>query len=201
MLLINNRPERILEFWSWFDEHKFHYMDDEDDWDPDLFILQEKLESIDLSLRLEIESDTQDNYHLIISAMGFLESFPLVKEVVAKAPDIQGWKIIPFKQPLGEQFTIQNQYFTLDSDDLHFWPFWDDENLDIILYAADIKGTDEDILLYYAREVVIYCIGEYDTATKVRYCFFYDYEEAIEDTILPLNQLKPYIDSHFNNYN
>ena len=196
-----DRSLGISKFWSWFDENKSHYMDSESDWDPDLAMLQEKLDEVDNSIQVEITTDMKSFFELIITANGFIELFPVVREVVDKAPEIEGWTIVAFKQPLNSDFILQNEYFEVKSTDLYFLPYLEDDYLEIVIYGENLDHNDDEILIYYGRKILIDVIGEYDAATKVNSCFMYDMEDMEKESLMPLKQLKGYIDGLFNNSN
>jgi hypothetical protein len=201
MFSTEDRSVQIKEFWQWFDENKFHYMDPEDEWDGELDLLQEKVESIDPGLSVEITSDMESFFELTISANGEIGKFPMVRETVSKAPKIEGWEIVAFKQPIGVGFTINEEDFQFKTSEMYFYPYYLDDYLDIVIYTDNLEKVDEDMKIYYGYKILMEVIGEYDAATKVKNCFLYDMADFEKESLIPLSLLKQYIEENFYNNN
>ena len=197
-----NKMDRIQQFWSWFEENKSHYTDYEDEWDPGLERLEEKLHSIDKTLSLEITSEVDGLNEIIISADAFIEKFSLVREIVDNAPYIKGWRIEALKKARGVEFILRTKGFELNPIYMYFYPYFDNDALTIVIYSKNLKEFDQDSLIYYGRSLLINILGEYDVATKVDCCFLEDLDEETEiESLIPLPKVKEYIDEVYYNSN
>jgi hypothetical protein len=195
------RTIRINEFWQWFDENKHHYFYIEDDWDPENEMLYAKIEAIDKRLAVSIDTNEDDYCQIFISAACDIEIFPLVREVVAMAPKIEGWIITAFHQRIEGNFIFKTKLVELDPSQMFFLPFFEKDNLDLALYARNIDHVEEEILSGYCYNILMDLVGEFDLTTKVRgYCLF-DMDTLEEDELIPLLQLPDFIQTNFLNPN
>ncbi len=95
-----NKKDNEQVFWEWFVKHQNDYYSD--NIDESLFDkLNVQLNKIDSNLTFEFSPIHENGIKdLIISAAGLKESFPSVIKLVDKAPKIDQWKIIAFRQRL-----------------------------------------------------------------------------------------------------
>ncbi|MCX6344784.1 MAG: hypothetical protein NT018_06895 [Armatimonadetes bacterium] len=102
----------------------------------------------------------------IVSADGILSAFPAVKNLVAAAPDIPGWRIIAFRQPDSISARIRIDDHELGSEDIWFTASPNGDKFDIHLL---IKGATEDdnALMQLAFIVLDHTLGEYCVETKL----------------------------------
>lgn len=69
--------------------------------------LAEQLASVDAALAPELSSPGAGaTRELIITAHGDQSRFPLIRDLVAQAPDLPGWQIQAFKPPRGFDFQV-----------------------------------------------------------------------------------------------
>src|SRR5688572_23634086 len=79
-------PERISQFWTWFQANQQLLSSTENPGDKVHVELSENLKSIEEGLTFEIGKAAGEKRELAVSADGIPELFPLVKQVVASAP-------------------------------------------------------------------------------------------------------------------
>ena len=201
MFFSKQKEFRINKFWEWFKGYAPTIKTvTKENADLILDLILEELQRIRNGLAIEItSSNNSDLKNLIISANGDINKFDFVEEIVAKAPDIKGWKIVAFRQRAQDpdlSIDIPN-LIKFEVSKMYFMPLGDRENLDLIIFVPGILGKPKEMIAYYGLIVIDYLIGEYDSITKVRYYDFQDIE-ALEETdeVLPLSVLPKFIDVH-----
>jgi hypothetical protein len=200
MIKISER-EKINQFWDWFNQHKYYYEEMENEWDPGLELLAEKISRINKNIEAMIHINNFGKHEIIITCNGIIDYFPLVRAVVKESPELIGWKTRALVQPT-EEFSVAYNEFLLDSREMFFMPFFDEDYFKVFLYAKDIEDMSDQDSDYLARRIVIKSIGEYHFATKVAECILCDLNNAIEpEELLPLDQLHAFVMNNFMNSN
>jgi hypothetical protein len=180
--------ETIAGFWTWFESHKDEFNDMEVDRDQALDSILEELSSIEEGLSVEISNETNGIREIVISPEGVREKFDMVKKIVSQAPDIEGWKVVAFRQPVDEDFTLRYGDLELTPSKLYFCPLEKDGVLDIIVYGDGFDNYEDGILTHYGLIMIDNLIGEYDCVTEVRYYDFQDLsQESQKEGLLPLS--------------
>ena len=77
------------------------------DTDPKLDRLLKHLQAIDPNLYVEVCTTSMPR-EVVVTAEGRRELFPLVDDIVAVAPHVEGWVFVPLKPPMG--FDFQTSY-------------------------------------------------------------------------------------------
>lgn len=196
------KADKIDAFWNWFVQNKKQYESLEDDQDERLDVLSELLNKVESGLSIEISNDSMETHGIIISAEGDIDKFPIVKEIVAKAPFIAGWKVTAFRQPAMEDFTLEYEDIQLTPSQLYFEPVIEENALDIIIYGYGFKKHDFNELMHYGLIMLDNVMGEYNCVTKVRHYDFLDLEEAedLED-LRPLPEINAFLEDFYYNKN
>lgn len=114
------------EFWTWFSDNNSPYLFladmEEDERNRVLIELRDQLHQYCDGLFYEIGGESDDYVEFVITAAGQKEVFPMVEELHAAAPEIKGWKIIPFKQPQEPTFTCDYRGYSFDPTKMWFLP-------------------------------------------------------------------------------
>lgn len=162
----------------------------------------EQLHQIGEGLSIELSNETNGIRELVISAEGDMDKFPLVKEVVAKAPAIVGWKIIAFRQPAAEDFTLEYENVQLTPSELYFVPVVENNFLDILIFGKGFKNYDFETLAHYGLIMLDNVMGEYNSVMKVRHYDFVDLEEVADPSQLrPLPEINAFLEDFYQNRN
>ncbi|ASS49110.1 MAG: hypothetical protein A3D31_04730 [Candidatus Fluviicola riflensis] len=195
------KGDPIDDFWKWFAENEktFHnFQNNPNKYLNELLVKSKKIED---GLVIELEPLKEGYLTMTVSADGIIDLFPLVQQIVDKAPPINGWKICAFRQRMPAEkvkqlvLTVQNLELTLCN--MRFSPVVTDGSLDIVIYVAGITEENQNQVAYGGLMLVDNILGEYDCATKVRNYYFYNMPPDA-DTIpelLPLLKLAEYIDN------
>ncbi len=199
-MLFFKKADAIDNFWKWFHENQKRLRGFESDPEKYLAELLDRVKKIRRGLAIELELPNNGIINMTISADGVKELFPLVDSIVAKAPKIDGWKFIAFRQRLTkEQLTgvkVQAGPLQLDPSQMRFFPLVEKDKLDIIVYVKGITEDNYNHVAYGGLLLLDNLLGEYDCATKVRSYDFHDMPVKKEDLdgTLPLFELAAYID-------
>jgi hypothetical protein len=191
-----SKDNRIKEFWFWFDDNKSLYEMMQGNQDDKLNLIINELRKITDGLSVEITVN-QPIKELTISAEGNIEKFPIVKEIVAKAPTIVGWKVIAFRQPVEKDFTLEYGDIRLTPSKLHYSPVTDGDSLDIIVFGEGFKDYNQNELAQYGLIMLDNLMGEYNCVAKVRYYDFQDVRDADGYELKPLPEINLFIESFY----
>ncbi len=191
------KKDPIEAFWNWFLIHKdqFHKTDDSNK-GLHLDMILAKISKVQPELSIEISREQNGIRELTISPEGDRAKFEIVESIVAKAPAIDGWKIVGFRQPIGFDFTLEYQNIRLTPSELYFYPINENGILDLIIYGNNFNHYDFNTLAHYGLIMMDNVLGEYDCVTKVRYYDFKDLSE-VEDKkgLIPLKEIREYLKS------
>jgi hypothetical protein len=116
-----DEKHRIEEFWAWFATHKLEFSRlalDEPFWD----IALEQIKKVDEHLWFELSRDSHPAREFIVTAAGYVSSFPIAEKLVRLAPNIEGWAFIALKPPQGFQFTTTYEGTQFDPREMWFLP-------------------------------------------------------------------------------
>jgi len=167
MFSLLKKRDPINDFWSWFakNQEKFYNLSNEN---------QEKLFD-ELSLQLNkigndvtfefspiLENKTRE---LVISADGIKSSFPIVQEIIKKAPSLPNWKFIAFRQRHSELLTVQFGSAKISKNDIYFKFAKDNVKIAIQLHIRNyIDNNDFGSAKFIFLDQVL---GEYDVEMKL----------------------------------
>ncbi len=202
-MIFNSKKKeyRIKKFWDWF-KNFAQGIKSINKQNADLVLdrVLEELQRVRVGLAIEITNGNNSPIkNLIISANGDINKFDYVEEIVKKAPEIEGWKIVAFRQRAKDpDLSIDiPELIKFEVGKMYFMPLGDRQHLDLIIFVPGIKGKPKEMIAYYGLILIDYLIGEYDSITKVRYYDFQDVEDLDEsDQVLPLKVLPKFIDIH-----
>jgi hypothetical protein len=200
-----SKKERIVQFWDWFNAHRYFYEEVDSQWDPGWEILLDQLCTIDdkAPLRVLIGVHENGNKKLIISADGDIDYFSLVREIVEAAPEIIGWKIKALQDAQKSEL-IQFRKLKLRPSKMFCMPLLDEDFFGVMIYAKHLKNkklSDEDSF-YLATQILIDMIGEFHYATKVAAVVLQDLSMAAdEEFLMPLLDIHKFVENNFLNRN
>lgn len=132
-------------FWAWFSENAEIYMNIKENQMPLIDRLREELSAVSEGLTFEISSKQSYGRDLIISGDGNQSLFSAVLRLVAAAPIISQWRIIPFRPPRGTDFTIDFGEEKLDLSDVWFSVTPNIRLLDITFFISTTKNISYEI--------------------------------------------------------
>jgi len=192
----------IKKFWDWFlKNNKTLRKIREGEYDLIDDILKE-LRKIRKGLAVEFEDDG-DKIIMTISSDGVYENFGIVKEIVDKAPKIDNWGFIAFRQPVPKEkiddITVTVDELELDPKILKFLPITEDNNLYIQIFSEFLTDENTEQISYASLMLLDNIVGEYDCVTKVKGYEFDNLSEAAEfsEDLIPLTEIREFLDDYY----
>lgn len=108
-------------FWSWFSQNANAYYFFEKNQNKLFNQLKSELGKIHPGIVFEFSPIFNDGTReFVISADGIKSVFPIVSNLVAKAPELKKWRIVAFRQPHKNITQIKYQNLVLKLDDVFF---------------------------------------------------------------------------------
>lgn len=193
----------IDSFWNWFIQNQISCMKiidaDETDLIDEVLI---NLVKIQRGLAVEFEK-LKDKYVMTISADGIEDYFGIVQEIINRAPTVENWEFIAFRQPYGKEqvarITINVSGFTLDPKQIKFSPLIEDGNLYIQIFSADINEETKNKIGYGCLMLLDNIIGEYNCVKMISGFEYYNISEStgFSNKLKPLTEMREFIDSYY----
>jgi len=161
LLKSSNKEEK---FWSWFLKNKNEIINIPKDHS---FIQQvgSKIKEYNQVLTFEIGGKEDGPLEFVISCDGIRNGIPVVEKLADSAPEIEGIKVIKFRQPKNESLAIQIGDLKLSAEDI-FFQYKIDKNIHLQFFIPDYKSGDQR----YGQITFILLdnlIGEYYVMTKI----------------------------------
>lgn len=162
-------PDQIHNFWSWFTQNKSRFSNLELDRENLVPEIVDHLRQLSQNLTIEVEPPKSGIRVMAISADGIEKDFPLVKQVVAAAPSIEGWRIVAFRQP-GKLKGMELKYLgiTLDTDKMWILPIEDKDGFDLIIFFPNYTDDKRNLFINGTYVLLDNAIGEYNVVKGIR---------------------------------
>jgi hypothetical protein len=190
------RKDREREFWTWFEKNKNIYYHFEDNQEELFDQLRRKLKIIHDDLTFEFSPVHPDGTReLFISADGIKDAFLAVISLVDKAPEINEWRIVAFRQRIpGDDIEINMGGLKIGYSDIYFRYGNDDNKIGIELNIRAYDPADNR----YKNAIYVLLdglIGEYDMETKIGWIQWVTLEGSKIDDLIPLISLREIVDA------
>ena len=204
---VYKKADPIGNFWNWFKENEKRLR--KFDKDPDTYLNEVLTEAkkIQPGLAIEFELPKNDVINMTVSADGDRNLFAIVKDIVAKAPQIDGWRFIAFRQRMDAEMIkgmkLQAADRELSPTQMKFFPVITGDTLDLIIYVKGVTDENYDQIAYGSLLLLDNILGEYDCVTKVRSYDFHNMPTKKEELegLLPLIDLPAYVDKFHSSKN
>lgn len=131
-------------FWSWFTQESQALRE----LDPDAIAerIGAALEAEVGPLGVEVSDEEEDGaLDVVITAHRQALHFDTVKALVAKAPEVAGFRFIALKPANGFDFTLEVDGVELDASALRFEPMLGTAGVGLKVYLPDAAARDEDV--------------------------------------------------------
>jgi hypothetical protein len=160
-------------FWSWFERNADRlqaamYGRDEGARENAALQLRDAIEAVEPGLVLEMgQRQKGEPCALIVSADGKPERVDGVKDFVAGAPDVPGWKLFAFRprMPVHDAIEIRLEDECVSAGDIWFKVRANDAGLDLVLYVRGLTSDNEHLRGLGAALLAEHAIGERDALT------------------------------------
>ena len=185
------------KFWNWFQKNEhiyFHEIENLEVRESIFDDLSKHLSKVNSDLAFEF-SPIHDNgkRELMISAEGIKELFPIVEKLINKAPKLQNWNLIAFRQRIpGDDFSLEYGEFKIGYSDLYFRHSEQNEQLGIEL---NIRNFDDQGQTKNAIYILLDgLLGEYDVTTGIDWIEWVKLDESNIENLSPIIHLREIID-------
>jgi len=201
MFSLFKKSDPIEKFWTWFKENEKRLKKFEQNPNKYLSEILAQAKKIQAGLAIEFEPPKNGVINMTVSADGVRELFEIVQNIVDKAPKIDGWKFIAFRQRMNLELVKAMKLNAggdeLDPNKMRFFPMIADDTLDIIIHIKGVTEENYNQVAYGGLLLLDNILGEYDCVTKVR---SYDFHEMPKnkkelDDLLPLLDIASYVDN------
>lgn len=183
-------------FWRWFQDNQpflYHYEKDREHIFP---ALEEELRKIHPELTFEFGPKNGDQREFVISANGQREAFSSVLELVAAAPELPRWKIVPFRQRRRAAIAVGYGETQFSPSQVEFTYEVNQGQLDLVLFLNDYdalgKPGDYQTIAWILLE---HLLGEYDLEMKVRSIAIEDFRHFGTGPRRKLSELPSVVDA------
>jgi len=201
MLGLFKKQDPIEKFWRWFQANEKGLREFQKNPDKILTQVLDSARQIQIGLAIEFEPPKNNIINVTISADGNRNLFPIVKEIVERAPKIEGWSFVAFRQRMSSDkvkgMVLKAQDHELNPDKMKFFPVVSGDNLDVIIYANNVTEENYNQVAYGGLLLLDNILGEYDCVTKVRSYDFQNMPTKLEELkdLKPLLDLAEYVDN------
>ena len=195
------KQDPIEKFWNWFQANEKSLRDFQKNPDKTLTEVLENAKKIQSGLAIEFEPPKNNIINVTISADGNRNIFSVVQDIIEKAPKIDGWTFVAFRQRMPIEkvkgMVLKAQDHELNPDNMKFFPMISDDSLDIIVYANKVTEENYNQVAYGGLLLLDNILGEYDCVTKVRSFDFQNMptkQDELKD-LKPLLELTDFVDN------
>lgn len=185
------------KFWKWFQANEARLFSFEQDQDRVFADLGPQMSKVHPSLTFEFGPIEDGKREFVISADGNKEAFPAVNALADKAPPLDRWIVVKFRQRRGTVPDIGFESTRVKSSDVQFTIEPDGEKAGITLYIDGYKESQRREFGSIGFLFLDSSLGEYDVETKVGFIEFKPSTEPTKLTKLPLVELPEIFDRFF----
>jgi hypothetical protein len=187
-LFSKSTPEE--RFWNWFMKNEAKIREfinaGDNQKSNDIFRkLTNKVKRFSKDILPELTTTAKGKPVLVITADGIKDGIKPTQKLVKAAPDIEGWEIVKFRQPI-DDFSIEIEDFKFPAEDIQVIPHIDRDE-DVVDIELFIRNMNDDEELYKSMTFLYldHTIGEFNTMTKVRAIDFkhLDEDQSLSNSI------------------
>lgn len=202
MFNIFKKKNKVESFWKWFQKNEMELRNFELSPTKTKMLVNSQSKKIAKGLIFEMKPSKNGIINTTISAGGIKTLFPNVEELYHKAPNIEGWKFIKFKQRIPTNkvklMVLKSDEYELNPNNMRFSGVFLDNKIDINLY---IKGLTTESYTEIADGVLFLLdnlLGEYDCVTKINNFVLQEMPSDIlkRKTLKPLLKLVDFVDKN-----
>jgi len=167
--------QKAENFWNWFDkkQNRFLFLSDVSESEKDKLMNEFLIElhKFNDNIYFEIGGHKDDEkVELIISAEGDLEQFPAVEKLTSYANEYKNWKIIAFKPPMGNGFSLNYRGKVFDPENIIYIPLTakqDPKAIGINVCYPDFEESEKEIYINGTYLILDTLIGEKSTTLDI----------------------------------
>jgi hypothetical protein len=188
-------PQAISAFWQAFQDNKGALAAASSADDAVYDLLLDRLQQVHPDLYFEFSSDPGSS-EIVITAEGDTSLFPLVESIVATAPEIAGWSVVPLKPKLGFPVEATWEDFTVTIAHVLFEPLEREgsEELGIRMFIIGLAPESTEDAHNALLRALDHALGERQFAESVQHTEVHPLPaDATGDDYLRLTDLENYI--------
>jgi hypothetical protein len=161
------RASPAERFWQWFEQHSNGLFAFETDRDRVFRDLTAALHKVHEGLTFEFGPVQNGKREFIVSADGIRERFPAVQNLVAAAPAMSQWIVIPFRPPKAIASVIEYDGHRVGPEDVWFRSEPDGDRIGLTLYVRGL--TEENTRSVGGATFILLdsALGEFAVETRV----------------------------------
>ena len=160
------RRDPIETFWNWFlaNSKSLHSMIEPDESTIDA--VHNQLTKIHPDLVFEVEVQRQPRA-FVVSADGDRSLFPLVADVVSRAPAMPEWEVLAFRQPGPTDVAIEMRGIRLGPNDVWFTMQPTHDKVDLTMFVRGMVDENREAMSHGVFILLDNALGEYLVETAV----------------------------------
>ncbi len=188
------------DFWAWFQANRDFLTQYAANTAAVTGAVGNRLQNVDRGLTFEMGRAPDGVYEFIVSADGIRDVFPEVRRLVKAAPEIENWRIIAFRPRRPDALELNLEYAGIEvsGGDLWYSLAAEGGQLALTLFVKSLTRSNHDVMADAGFIMLDQVLGEYDTATKLRFIDFAPLPPDPEAAGLkPLGDLAEEVDRRF----
>ncbi|MCP4699573.1 MAG: hypothetical protein GY862_22400 [Gammaproteobacteria bacterium] len=193
--MMTDKTQEIAEFWRVLQKHEGELAAISTADHPVYDLILNQLHHINPGLYFEFLSELGTS-ELIITAEGKSSLFPLVNSIVASAPEIPGWSILPLKPKIGFPVTTTWESVTVTIADVVFDPLErkGSGDLGLRIFVPAFNPEDAEDIHNALLRALDHGLGEREFAESVQYTEVLPLpDNALAEDYIPLTELENFI--------
>ncbi|PWJ32691.1 hypothetical protein [Sediminitomix flava] len=197
-----NKKSKEQVFWEWFKENNASFysgVDNQFEREKLFDELQFQLKKVNSDLAFEFSPIHENGIReFIVSAEGVKEIFPIVEQLIDKAPELENWKFNAFRQRIpGDNFSIEVGSVKINYSDIYFR--YKDGNYGDIGIELNIRNYNGEAEIINATYILLDgLIGEYDITMGIDWIDWVKLDDTNINQLLPITDLRNLIDQKKN---
>mgnify|MGYP001180507120 CR=1 FL=1 len=168
-------------FWQWFRQNSDRLFRFESDQERILDELESALAQVKEGLMFEFGPIEGGKRVFVVSADGVREHFEVVRSLVAVAPAMPGWEIVPFRPPASVDLVVNYGGHSLGPDDVLFQAEPDRGRIGLTLFIKGLTTETKDALCTASFILLDNALGEFVVETQVGFIERKPLSEATPD--------------------
>jgi hypothetical protein len=166
-------------FWQWFEQNSSRLFAFETDRDRVFRDLTAALHKVHKGLTFEFGPVEKGKREFIVSADGIKERFPAVQNLVAAAPPMSQWIVIPFRPPKNiTGSVVEYGGHRVGPEDVWFRSEADGDRIGLTLYVRGLTDENRNAVCGAAFILLDNALGEFAVETRAG---FIEWNELPDD--------------------
>src|SRR5262245_19485759 len=163
-----SRKSPEARFWEWFAQNTSDLLEVRTAREPVVDELAKQLRQVRDGLTFEFGPDRDGRREFIVSADGNKKLFPTVKRLIALAPDLKEWLLIPFRPAKKmEGMALRYGDIELSGDDIWFTHEGAGRKIHLELYLRGFSEETQQVLGGAAFLLLDGTLGEFVVETRI----------------------------------